>query len=188
MVTVILCAPVSQSVFMNLNNPLRSSLSEIDWSNWKPGMRATLIFIMREDEVLLIEKKTGLGAGKINGPGGKIELGETPREAIIRETQEEVGLTPHNPREVGELFFIMSDGPDIHCVVYTATEFEGEMGESIEALPFWEKVAKVPYDKMWEDDQYWLPQVLEGHSFVGQFAFDGEKMLDRKVVFDQIQG
>ncbi len=50
------------------------------WENWEPRERATLCFVRRENEVLLIRKKRGLGAGKINGPGGRIEPGETPAE------------------------------------------------------------------------------------------------------------
>jgi 8-oxo-dGTP diphosphatase len=48
-----------------------------DWSVWQPTERANLCFVTRGDEVLLIHKKRGLGAGKINGPGGRIEPGET---------------------------------------------------------------------------------------------------------------
>ena len=69
-------------------------MSEIDWPSWSPGDRATLLFVIRDGEVLLIRKKRGLGAGKINGPGGRIEAGESPLEAAIREVQEEVGVTP----------------------------------------------------------------------------------------------
>lgn len=41
-------------------------------------MLATLMFVIDEarGEVLLIRKKRGLGAGKINGPGGKIDPGK----------------------------------------------------------------------------------------------------------------
>ena len=77
--------------------------SPIDWSTWSGEMLATILFIIKDGQVLLIEKKTGLGAGKINGPGGKIEPGETPLEAAIRETQEELLVTPHSPRKLGEL-------------------------------------------------------------------------------------
>ncbi len=65
-----------------------------DWKNWVPKERGTLCFVLREGKILLIEKKRRLGAGKVNGPGGRIEPGETPEQAAIRETQEEIGITP----------------------------------------------------------------------------------------------
>jgi 8-oxo-dGTP diphosphatase len=66
----------------------------MDWNSWIPRERANLCFILRHGRVLLIRKKRGLGAGKINGPGGKIEAGESALASAIRETQEEVGVTP----------------------------------------------------------------------------------------------
>jgi hypothetical protein len=45
----------------------------IDWATWQPSQRATLLFILREEKILLIHKLRGFGAGKINGPGGKID-------------------------------------------------------------------------------------------------------------------
>ncbi|MEM6822896.1 MAG: NUDIX domain-containing protein, partial [Verrucomicrobiota bacterium] len=76
-------------------------LAEFPIQNWEPVQRAVLCFVFRDDEVLLIEKKRGLGAGKINGPGGKIDPGETALESAIRETQEEVGITPDSPKACG---------------------------------------------------------------------------------------
>ena len=64
-------------------------LNDINWKDWQPTEVATLLFVIRGDQILLIRKKRGLGAGKINGPGGRIEPGETPHECAIRETQEE---------------------------------------------------------------------------------------------------
>ena len=54
----------------------------------------TLVFDIDGPQVLLIRKKRGLGAGKINGPGGRLEAGETPEQCAIRETHEEVGIDP----------------------------------------------------------------------------------------------
>ena len=48
----------------------------INWKNWEPKMLSSLVFICSDEKVLLIRKKTGLGAGKINAPGGKIESGD----------------------------------------------------------------------------------------------------------------
>jgi len=150
--------------------------SPIDWDTWQGGMHATLMFVIKEGKILLIEKKRGLGAGKMNGPGGKIEPGETPLEAVIRETQEELLVTPLSPVKLGELRFVMSDCPDIHCHVYRADDLEGEPTETDEATPAWTLLEEIPYDRMWEDDRHWLPHVIAGQAFLGSFVFEGEKM------------
>jgi hypothetical protein len=45
---------------------LPKRISDIDWTNWSPVDPATLIFIVQDEQILLIRKKQGLGAGKIN--------------------------------------------------------------------------------------------------------------------------
>ncbi len=139
-------------------------------------MQATILFIIHDGNVLLIEKKRGLGAGKINGPGGKIDPGETPMAAAIRETQEELLVTPLAPRKLGELQFSMSDCPDIHCHVYRADAFSGTPTETDEAVPVWTPLEEIPYHRMWEDDQYWLPLLLNNQNFLGRFIFEGEQL------------
>lgn len=147
-----------------------------DWTQWNPKERGTLCFVLREGQILLIEKKRGLGAGKVNGPGGRIEAGETPEQAAIRETQEEIGITPVGICWAGELHFEFRDGYSLHCTVYRAGEFHGELIETAEAKPFWHPVAEMPYGRMWADDQYWMPQLLAGEKFRGWFEFDGDRM------------
>jgi 8-oxo-dGTP diphosphatase len=155
----------------------------MDWSTWQPREYANLCFIVKDERVLLIRKKRGLGAGKINGPGGKLEAGETAEQAAIREVQEEIGVTPLQLENRGVLHFQFTDGYSLHCVVFIATDLEGEPIETVEATPFWVPVTDVPYHEMWEDDQHWLPQVLGGRSFRAWFVFDGEKMLSKQVDF-----
>lgn len=155
----------------------------MDWSTWQPRERANLCFIVKDGQVLLIRKKRGLGAGKINGPGGKLEPGETAHDAAIREVQEEIGVTPLGLEERGVLHFQFVDGYSLHCVVFIATGCEGVPIETPEATPFWMPIHAVPLHEMWEDDQYWLPQVLEGRRFQGWFVFDGERMLSKRVEF-----
>jgi 8-oxo-dGTP diphosphatase len=151
--------------------------SPIDWSQWQGEIHATLMFIVKEGRILLIEKKRGLGAGKINGPGGKIDPGESPLQSVIRETQEELLITPSTPRKLGELWFAMSDCPHILCHVYRADDFIGTPGETDEAVPVWTSVDEIPYHRMWEDDRHWLPLLLNETSFHGRFVFEGEFMV-----------
>ena len=156
-------------------------VGEIEWNAWVPDEKATLLFVLREGQILLIHKKTGLGAGKINGPGGRIEPGETAREGAIREVQEELCVTPTGVREAGELSFQFVDGYSLHGTVFTATGFEGELCETREAAPLWTDLARIPYERMWADDALWLPLLLRGQRFTGYFVFDGDVMLDSRV-------
>lgn len=160
------------------------SPSPIDWSSWQGEMLATLMFIVKDGRILLIEKKRGLGAGKINGPGGKIDPDETPLQAVIRETQEELLITPSTPRKLGELRFSMSDCPDILCHVYRADGFTGTPTETDEAVPVWTALDEIPYDRMWEDDRHWLPLLIAERQFIGSFVFDGEQMLWKEILLD----
>jgi 8-oxo-dGTP diphosphatase len=154
---------------------------DMDWETWTPREQATLLFVLRDSQVLLIHKKRGLGAGKINGPGGRLDPGETAREAAIREVQEELLVTPSGVAECGELFFQFADGHSIHGIVFTATDCDGEPKETDEAIPLWTPVDRIPYDRMWADDALWMPLLLAGRRFSGRFLFDGDVMLGHDV-------
>ena len=154
---------------------------DIDWSTWTPGEKATLLFVLQDGRILLIDKKTGLGAGKINGPGGRIEPGETAREGAIREVQEELCVTPTGVQEAGELYFQFMDGYALHGAVFTASGFDGQLCETREAAPRWTPLESIPYQRMWADDALWLPLLLGGKRFRGYFIFDGDLMLDSLV-------
>jgi 8-oxo-dGTP diphosphatase len=148
-----------------------------DWASWVPKERATLVFVVRAGRILLIEKKRGLGAGKINGPGGRIDPGESPLQCAIREVQEELLVTPLGLSEAGRLMFQFVDGHSIDCHVFVATEVDGEPRETAEATPVWTDVNEIPYERMWEDDRHWLPNLLRGERFIGRFVFEGDRML-----------
>ncbi|MGM0592890.1 MAG: 8-oxo-dGTP diphosphatase, partial [Halobacteriota archaeon] len=147
-------------------------------------IEATLCFVVRNDAVLLIEKRRGLGEGWYNGPGGKLEDGETPRACAIRETREEVGIEVHAPEKVGDLTFVLDGTNHTHCHVFRTDAYDGEPRESPEARPEWVPIDDVPYDRMWEDDRYWLPGVLAGDTAAGEFRFEGGRPLDEAEFVD----
>jgi len=152
-------------------------MSEIDWASWRPVERATLLFVLRDGQVLLMLKKRGLGAGKINAPGGRIEPGESPGQAAVREVQEELGVTPTGVRPAGELLFQFADGHSIHGYVFTAAGCDGEPRETEEGRPCWTPADALPYHRMWADDRVWMPLLLAGRPFRARFLFDGDQML-----------
>ncbi|MDC7226402.1 MAG: 8-oxo-dGTP diphosphatase [Spirochaetales bacterium] len=163
------------------------TVEEVDWDSWKFTEQAVICYIKDNDknQVLLINKKTGLGAGKVNAPGGRIEPGEMPLEAVVRECQEEVGLTPADPKHVGDLFFIFKNGHSLRGFVYTAEAFSGDMIETDEAEPFWCDRERIPYDKMWADDALWLEKALNDIKISGRFIFDDDEMLSHDLEIDE---
>ena len=148
-----------------------------DWRAWKPTDHAVLTFVLKDNRVLLIHKKRGLGAGKINAPGGRIEPSETALQAAVRETQEEVGVTPSHLEERAMLRFAFTDGYGLNCHVFIAHDAEGALQETDEALPFWCEQPEIPYGRMWADDRVWLPLALEGRKLEAWFIFDNDVAL-----------
>ena len=156
-------------------------IDDIDWARWRPVDPATLVFVIRGGRILLIRKKRGLGAGKINGPGGRLESGETPEACAARELHEELGVTARSLVRLGDHRFQFVDGYSIYVHIYRTSEFDGTPRETDEAVPMWFDVGAIPFDEMWEDDRYWLPLVVEGRRFSGYWIFDGDRMLDYRL-------
>ncbi len=135
--------------------------------------------INKKGEVLLQYKKRGFGQDKWNGPGGKVDVGETAEESAIREVKEETGLIIKNPKKTAELEFIY-DGKEVwhrYCDVFVCYEFAGEPKDKGEGELKWFKKEEIPLDKMWEDDKYWLIDVLNGKYVKMRFYFDKDEKL-----------
>lgn len=147
--------------------------------------QCTLLFLCRENELLLAMKKRGFGAGKWNGVGGKVESGETIEQALVRECQEEIDVTPESFRKVAVLDFVFEGGEhDMTVHAFVCDKWQGEPVETEEMAPRWTALDAIPYDDMWQDDPYWLPQVLAGKLVRGTFTFDkGDTMLAHDMRF-----
>ncbi len=147
----------------------------------------TLLFLLRESEILLAMKKRGFGAGKWNAPGGKLEPGETPEQGAIRECIEEVGVMARDLQKIGELDFIMKHEPKFnhYAHIFFTKNWDGEPHETEEMRPQWFAHQDIPYDTMWPDDKLWIPLMLEGKTFRGSFTTDRD---DQIVSYDIEKG
>ena len=137
----------------------------------------TIVFLVRDDEILLAMKKRGQGVGLWNGAGGKVEPGETIEEAMIRECQEEIMVTPTEYKQVAIHNFewaVKAKEPSrlIDAHTFVATAWEGEPQETEEMAPKWFKIDEIPFAQMWQDDILWLPLVLKGKKLQTHFVFD----------------
>lgn len=149
----------------------------------------TLLFLLRDDHILLAMKKRGFGIGRWNGVGGKVEAGETVEEAAARECSEEIGVKPGALEKVAHLTFMFPDGTaDVLTHVFTARDWEGDPSETEEMAPQWFAHSGIPYDTMWQDDKLWLPHILANEKVVGQFAFDeNENMISDSTQLSVVQ-
>ncbi|CAN5216900.1 hypothetical protein BH09ACT6_BH09ACT6_06230 [soil metagenome] len=129
-------------------------------------------------EVLLGRKLTGLGIGKVVGPGGKIEPGESARDAVVREVWEETGIrvAAGDLREAGYLRYEFPHRTSWSqdSTVFVGEAWQGEPGASEELAPEWFALDELPLDEMWDDAKHWLPRVLAGERVDGWFSFNAD--------------
>ncbi len=139
---------------------------------------ATLCLLLRHESparILLGYKKTGFGAGKYNGFGGKLEPGESAEAAAVRELYEETGIavTEKCLHAVGRLQFYFPARPEwdqlVH--VFLIEPWSGDPVEGTEMKPVWFTLDQIPYDQMWQDDRHWMPPILAGKRLEATFTF-----------------
>lgn len=83
--------------------------------------------IERDDRVLIAQRKnTGQHPLKWEFPGGKVERGETPEAATIRELEEELAIHARIGREIMRYPYQYQGRPPILLIFYRVVEFEGE--------------------------------------------------------------
>jgi 8-oxo-dGTP diphosphatase len=145
---------------------------------------ATLCFLVDSEKICLGIKKRLLGKGKYNGFGGRVEQGETIEQAALRELAEETGgVRAVEYRKVGEMTYIFPKSPEWDQIVhvYIVTKWQGEPRETDEMTAEWFDRGKIPYDRMWHNDQYWLPLVLEGNKVRGKVVHDGNTTIEKRI-------
>jgi 8-oxo-dGTP diphosphatase len=93
-------------------------------STSQPAVAAVLL---RESQILFLHRKTSPEPGSWALPGGKIDFGETPEEACVRELAEELGILATVDALLGITSFV--DAPSgIHWIspIYLVTQWHGE--------------------------------------------------------------
>ena len=157
------------------------SLDDVDFARWRPDRVATLLFVVRREQVLLIHKQRGHGAGNINGPGGMVEPGETPLRCALREIEEEVGVRASDVVPLIELRFQDTDGGSMLGFAFKATDCVGAPRRTAEAIPFWCPIERIPYDRMWQDDLLWLRYLIDDVPMIGEFLMHNDRLVAHRL-------
>ncbi|MFA7319684.1 MAG: 8-oxo-dGTP diphosphatase [Parcubacteria group bacterium] len=141
----------------------------------------TLCVVHQGDRILIGMKKRGFGAGRWNGFGGKVGKDEMIEEAAVRETREEAGIEILDSEKIGVIDFeFQTNGERIEVNIFKSKNFSGEPSESEEMRPQWFDVDKIPFEKMWPDDRFWMPLFLAGKKFTGRFVFGEKDVISEK--------
>jgi 8-oxo-dGTP diphosphatase len=95
--------------------------------------------------------------------------------AAIRELEEETSIQASitDLTFLGTLDFQFPFNPSWNQVVYIflLEKWLGKEKESVEIKPKWFKTDMIPYDKMWKDASYWLPEILQKRKIDATFSF-----------------
>jgi ADP-ribose pyrophosphatase YjhB (NUDIX family) len=137
--------------------------------------KVTLCFCVQNDSVLLAKEKVGFGTGKWNGYGGKVCLGETEKEAAIRELEEGCSLkaSVSDLRQVALINLYFNDELRFECFVYLLNTWEGEPKESVKMqTPRWYTLHHLPFSDLVGAHPIWLPLVLNGYRLKGSAFFN----------------
>lgn len=141
---------------------------------------AVLIAVTEREEpgVLLLHRPSNMRAhpGQIAFPGGKIDAGETPTEAALREAHEELGIAARDVRIIGtsdvyrthsgyEITPVLGVIPPDLTIIPNPTEvaqwFEAPVGHVLDPARHvvrdveWEGGMRQYYEIMWQDHCIW---------------------------------
>lgn len=101
--------------------------------------------IEREGKILVGQRQQGdTHAGKWEFPGGKVERGESPAEALARELREELGIAAVIGGEVIRYEYSYGGKPPILLIFKRVTEFSGEPDSHAFEQILWVKPADMP--------------------------------------------
>ena len=94
------------------------SEANLEKTNWSQSVGGVCL---RDGKVLLARHTYGAGKGMFIIPGGYVDFGETPEETLVREYQEETGITV----KAGKLIAMRFSAKDWYAV-FEAIYVEGE--------------------------------------------------------------
>jgi 8-oxo-dGTP diphosphatase len=146
----------------------------------------TLAIITKDGKTLLGEKKKGeIGTGTLNGPGGKLDPGETITECLIREVREEldIALFPERLTKIAIVTFFAAGEAFFECHVYRTNTFEGELQETDDMIPNWYDNENLPYERMLEADRLWFKKAVDGEKFNANVYYQGKAVGFERIEF-----
>jgi 8-oxo-dGTP pyrophosphatase MutT (NUDIX family) len=146
----------------------------------------SIMYLVKNGLITLARKKHSIGAGKLNGYGGGIDVGENLLDSAIRELWEESGVRveAQNVEFVATMDFYCEKVemrtqriPLSHCFVFIVHDWQNIPQESKEmGPPEYFPIHNLPFDRMMVGDDLWVPKILKGERFMGALLYDEDQL------------
>ena len=137
-----------------------------------------MCMLTRADGKVLVQNRIDPNWGGLTFPGGHVEPGESLVDSIVREMQEETGLTILNPKLIGSKSWMQKDGSRYLFLLYNATEYEGERHSSEEGGIAWMTIEEMRAGKMVEGMELYFRVYLDRDVSEIWYVPDGENWIE----------
>ena len=141
----------------------------------------SLCYIERDGKYLMLhrtKKVNDENHDKWIGVGGKFEEGESPEECMLREVQEETGLTLTAWRYRGIVTFVSDEWGGEYMHLLTADGYSGELKSCDEGELEWVKKQRLPALPIWEGDKIFLRLLDSAQPFFSlKLCYAGERLV-----------
>lgn len=127
----------------------------------------TLVYALRNGEVLMMRRRKEPNLGQWTAPGGKVELHESPAECALRELAEETGLIAAGRPELRLIVTETSPLPEWQWLmfIYLVRDVQGQMtADCVEGDLAWVPVDQVPALEIPQADAIFYPYVIDSSS------------------------
>jgi 8-oxo-dGTP diphosphatase len=119
--------------------------------------------IVRDGEVLIGQRRLGdRHALKWEFPGGKVETGETPQEALARELNEELEIRATVGYEIARYQHSYPGGTTVLLLFYAVRDFTGEPASRAFEQIHWASLSTLPEIDFLEGDVDFVRRIARG--------------------------
>jgi 8-oxo-dGTP diphosphatase len=129
-----------------------------------PSVKRVVAALIFRDERILVCQRTRHQTMPLKWefPGGKIEPGEQPREALRRELQEELGIEATIGEEVARIRHAYKNGAAVELRFFSVREYKGEVENIIFKDMRWASRSELPSFDFLEADLGLVRSLVEG--------------------------
>jgi 8-oxo-dGTP diphosphatase len=134
-----------------------------------PSMKRVVAALISQDDRILVCQRTRHQTMPLKWefPGGKIEEGEQPRDALRRELEEELGIEATIGDEVARIRHDYKNGSAVELRFFAVREYKGEIQNRIFKDMRWARPSELPSFDFLEADLQLVKNLAEGKIAVG---------------------